>query len=32
MFGKSVWEEALHDMTMENIFEVLLGVIEKIYP
>ena len=32
MFGKSVWEEALHDMTMENVTEALLSVVRKIYP
>ena len=31
MFGKSVWEEALHDMIMQNVDEGAQAVIDKIY-
>ena len=31
LFGKGVWEEALHDMIMENVNEAVMAVIDKIY-
>ena len=31
MFGKSLWEEALHDMIMENVSEAIEAVMMKVY-